>query len=249
MKKIKTFNLNLFLLLLLTSFVLFSCGKKEDSTSKSDSDKKEQSSGSNDEITESTPIHYQMEATGEMKGTWDVYAKDKRAYVKMNYQIGEQTLNSEMWMTEDAMYTVTNMGGKKVGMKMDPKKWAEQNDKKQDFNPLSFKDGCKDCQKIGEEEIIGKKCVIYQDKNGIKYSVYKEKVPLKIVMQKSTIQAKSLEVNAKINDDMFTPPKDVEYTDMDKMLEGVKGMKDMKDLNKMKENLKEMEEGMKNYKK
>lgn len=248
MNKFKSFNLT-FLLLLTVSFVFFSCGKKDDSTSKTDSDKKEQSSGSNDEINESTPIHYQMEATGDMKGTWDVYAKGKKAYVKMNYQVGQQNMNSEMWMTEDAMFTVTDMAGKKVGMKMDPKKWAEQNDKKQDFNPMSFKDGCKDCQKIGEEEVIGKKCVIYQDKNGIKYSVYKEKVPLKIVMQKSTIQAKSLDVNAKISDDMFTPPKDVDYTDMDKMLEGVKGMKDMKDMDKMKENLKQMEEGLKNYKK
>ena len=249
MKKIKALNLTLFLLLLLASFVLSSCGKKENSTSKTDAEKKEQSSGSNDEITEGTPIHYQMEATGQMQGTWDVWVKGKKGYVKMNYKIGEQNLNSEMWMSENAIYTVTDMGGKKVGMKMDPKKWAEQNEKKQDFNPLSFSEGCKDCKKIGEEEVIGKKCDILQDTKGTKFSVYKDKVPLKIVMEKSTIQAKSLDMNAKISDDMLEPPKDVDYTDMDKMLEGVKGMKDMKDMDKMKQNLKEMEEGLKNYKK
>jgi hypothetical protein len=133
-----------------------------------------------------------------------------------------------------------------MGMKIDPKEWAQENKDKKDFNPMSFKEGCKDCEKIGEEEIIGKKCIIYQDKNGIKYSVYQEKIPLKIVMPKVTMQAKSLDVDVKISDDMFNPPNDVEFIEMDKMMEG---FKDMKNMNKMKENLKEMEDAMENYKK
>ncbi len=246
-KSISLINLKLFVFLLLCSFILVSCGKKDDSTSKTDSEKKEEKSDSKIEnITENTPVHYVMEATGEMKGTYEVWGKGKKAYVKMNYEVAGKNMKSEMWMTEDMMYTLTDVAGKKMGIKMDPKKWAEQNEKKKDFNPMSFKEGCKDCEKIGEEEVIGKKCEIYKDKNGIKYSVYKERIPLKIVMEKITMQAKELDIDPKISDDMFNPPKDVEFSDMDKMMEGFKDMKDMK---KMKENLKELEDATKNYKK
>jgi hypothetical protein len=244
MKKNKLISLNLFLALLLSSLIMFNCGKKDKSTINGDSEKKEESK--TETITESTPIHYEMEATGEMKGTWDVWAKGKKAYVKMNYEVAGQNMKSEMWMVDDMMYSVTDLAGKKMGMKMNPKEWAKENEQKKDFNPMSFKDGCKDCEKIGEEEVIGKKCDIYQDKNGIKYSVYEGKIPLKIVMPKMTLQAKKLEVDTKIDDSMFELPKDVEFIEMDKMMEGVKDMKDSK---KMKENLKEMEDMMKKYKK
>ena len=246
-KSVSLIGFKLFLILLLTSFVFVSCGKKDDSTSKKDGDKKEESSDSKIEnITERTPIHYVMVATGDMNGEWDVRAKGKKAYVKMNYEAAGQNMKSEMWMTEDAMYSLSDIAGKKMGMKMDPKKWMEENKDKKDFNPMSFKEGCKDCEKIGEEEVIGKKCVIYKDKHGVKYSVYQEKIPLKIVMEKVTMQAKSLDVDVKISDDMFNPPKDVEFIEMDKMMEGFKDMKDMK---KMKENLKDMEDAMKKNKK
>jgi hypothetical protein len=249
MKKTKLIPFKLFLFMLLTSFVLTSCGKKEESSGSNDTGKKDESANETEKISETTPIHYEMEATGDMKGTWEVWAEGKKAYVKMNYEVGGQKLNSEMWMDNDMIYTVTDMGGKKMGMKMNPKEWAKNNEKKKDFNPMSFKDGCKDCEKIGEEEVIGKKCEIFQDKNGIKYSVYEGKIPLKIVMPHTTLQAKKLDVGVKIEDSMFSPPKDVEYIEMDKMMEGLKDMKNPKNLEKMKENLKDMENAVKNYKK
>lgn len=246
-KSINFKSLNIVIALFLIFSLFVGCGKKDDSTTKTEGNKTEESTDSKSlDISETTPIHYEMEATGDMKGTWEVWAKGKKAYVKMNYEAAGHNMNSEMWMTEDAMYTLSDIGGKKMGMKMDPRKWMEENKNKNDFNPMSFKEGCKDCEKVGEEEVIGKKCVIYKDKHGIKYSVYQEKVPLKIVMEKVTMQAKSLDIGAKISDDMFEPPKDVEFVEMDKMMEG---MKDTKNMNKMKENLKELEDAMKNYKK
>jgi hypothetical protein len=247
MNKNKTFNLigfKLFLLFVLISFVTLGCGKKDDTTTKTDDEKKEESKIEN--ITEGTPIHYEMEATGQMQGTWDVYAKGKKAYVKASYKAAGQDMKSEMWMSEDAMYILSDIGGKKMGMKMDPKKFMQESEQKKDFNALTFKDGCKDCEKIGEEEVIGKKCSIYRDKNGIKYSIYKDKIPLKIVMEKTTMQAKKLEIDANLSDDMFSPPKDVEFMEMDKMMEGFKDMKDMKD---MKEKMKDVEDMMKKYNK
>ena len=248
-KIIGLINIKLFLVLLISSFLFISCGKKEESSGTEGETTEESTETETGNITESTPVHYEMEATGEMKGNWEVWAEGKNAYVKMNYEVAGQKMNSEMWMNNDMMYTLTDLGGKKMGMKMNPKEWAVNNEKKQDFNPMSFKDGCKDCQKIGEEEVIGKKCEIYQDKNGIKYSVYEGKIPLKIVMPHTTLQAKKLEINAKVDPSMFTPPKDVEFIEMDKMMEGLKDMKNPKNMKKMKENLKDMEDAMKNYKK
>jgi hypothetical protein len=39
--------------------------------------KKKSSDSKIENITENTPVHYVMEATGEMKGTWEVWGKGK----------------------------------------------------------------------------------------------------------------------------------------------------------------------------
>jgi hypothetical protein len=186
-----------------------------------------------------------MEATGDITGTYDIYSKGKNVKVSMDATMQGHKTNTEMYSDGNMMYIITEIAGNKTGMKMDPKKFKEQNEHKKEFNPMNFREGCKDCEKIGTEEIIGKSCVIYQDKNGIKYSVYNEQMPLKIVMPKTTMTAKSLDINASFFDDVFTVPKDVHYLDMEKMMD----LKDMKNPKDMKDKLKEMEDVMKNYKK
>ena len=193
-------------------------------------------------ISENTPIHYVMEATGDIQGTYDIYAKGKNVKLTMDATMQGHKTNTEMYSDGNMMYMITEIAGNKTGMKMDPKKFKEQNEEKKEFNPMNFREGCKDCEKIGTEEIIGKPCIIYQDKHGIKYSVYNEQMPLKVVMPKVTMTAKSLEINASFSDDVFTVPKDINYIEMDKMM-------DMKDPKNMKDKLKEMEDVMKNYKK
>lgn len=246
-KNKKALFFNLFTLLIISAFILSGCGKKEDtSTKESAGDKTEQKIDSKSEtITENTPVHYVMEVTGDIKGTYDIYTKGKNLKVNMDAMTQGQKTVSDLYSDGQMIYMVTKFNEKTIGFKIDPKKFKEENEQKKEFNPLKFREGCKDCEKVGEEEVNGKKCIIYQDKNGIKYSVYNEQIPLKIVMPKTTMVVKSLDIDAKFSDDIFTVPKDIEYVDMGSMLD----MKDMKNSKDMKEKLKEMEDVMKNYKK
>jgi hypothetical protein len=246
-KKIVSFaNLNLLLALLFSLFMISGCGKKE-TTEKSAGEEQQQSTETKSEnITENTPLHYKLEAQGEISGTWDIYAKGKQARVNVDMTVAGQKTTSTMYTDGSMMYIITDFAGKKTGMKMDMSKFSEENAKKGEFNPINFKEGCKDCEKIGTDEVIGRKCDVYQDKQGTKYSVYEDKYPLKIVMPKTTIIAKSLDIDVKVSDDMFIPPKDVNYVEMDKMMEGIKGGKDLQD---MKDKMKDMKDAMKNYKK
>ena len=237
-KIVISLSLNLLLVVLVSSIAFIGCGKKE-STEKSAGDKQEETSGSKtDNITENTPVYYELEATGEITGYWKVYAEGKKAKVDMDLTTLGKKTNSTMYTDGTMMYFITDVAGTKTGMKMDIAKFREENQKKGEFNPINFKDGCKDCEKIGTEDVIGKPCVIYQDKKGIKYSVYQDIYPLKVVMPKTTITAKKIEINVKVSDDMFTPPKDVNYIEMDKMMEGFKNPQDLKNmeeqLNKLK---------------
>lgn len=237
-KKVNLQILNLFLLVTLSSFIIYGCGKKE-TTEQSSGNKQDQvSENKSDNITEGTSIHYILQATGDMVGKWDVYAKEKKAKVNLDFTVAGRETHSEMYRDGTLMYMITDVAGKKTGIKMDIEKFTEENSKKGEFNPMNFKDGCKDCEKIGSEQILGRDCTIYQDKKGTKYSVYQDKYPLKIVMPKTTITAKSFDIDVKVADDMFDPPKDINYVEMDKMMEGLKNPKDLKNmeeqLNKLK---------------
>lgn len=242
----KTFFYNIITILVISAFLISGCGKKGDTTkTESEGNKTEQKSGTDENITENTPIHYVWESTGDVVGTYDTYSKGKQMKITMDVTVHGQKTLTEMYSDGNMIYMITDVNGKKVGMKMDPKKFQQENEQKKEFNPLNFKEGCKDCEKIGEEDVIGKHTVIYQDKNGIKYSLYKDKIPLKIVSKNTTMTAKSLDLDAKFSNDIFTTPKDIEYLDMDKMLD----LKDMKNSKDLKEEMKKMEEIEKNFKK
>ncbi|RPI17319.1 MAG: hypothetical protein EHM58_09625 [Ignavibacteriae bacterium] len=245
-KNNKSFFFNLFTIVLISVFLVSGCGKKDEANKDAAGDKSEKKTEiSSETITENTPVHYVMDATGDIQGTYDIYSKGKNLKVNMDVTTHGQKTMSDLYSDGQMIYLVTSIAEKKVGMKMDPKSFKEENEGKKEFNPLNFREGCKDCEKIGEEEVNGKKCIIYKDKNGTKYSVYNEQIPLKIVMEKSTMTVKSLDVNAKFSDDVFTVPKDIEFLDMDKLFD----MKDMKDSKGLKEEMKKMEDVMKNYKK
>jgi hypothetical protein len=239
--------ITIFTVVLFSIFILAGCGKKEEATkNESAGNKTEQKTEtSNENITENTPIHYVWESAGDVTGTYDVYSKGKLMKINMDVTTHGQKSVSDMYSDGNLIYMITDVSGKKVGMKMDPKKFQKDSESKKEFNPMNFREGCKDCEKIGEEDVIGKHCLIYQDKNGVKYSVYKESIPLKIISKNYTMTAKSLDLNAAFSNDIFTVPKDIEYMDMDKMLD----MKDLKNSKDLKEEMKKMEDVMKNYKK
>jgi hypothetical protein len=201
MSKLKIFTP---LLVLLFSVLLLSgCGKK----------------GTDVEITDKSPVHLKYDVSGKDKGTLDLYYKGKS--VKMEIvSTGEQAANVVMYVKDEMLYMVMDMAGQKMGIKSSVK---DDKDFKEFSNMINVKDKLKDMKKSGTDEVLGYKCDVYEsDKDG-KVSVYKEMVPLKMISKKVTMPATLFEPNASFKDDMFEPPKDIEFkseSDLQNMFNG-----------------------------
>lgn len=243
----KKIFLNIILFVSFVCFALVGCGKKDDSgnTSGNKSDKK-----SSDELNPGKPFYVEFEIKGSEKGTgkMSAYYAEKKVRSQSTMEVSGQKMTATAYYDGgEYMYMVSEFGGIKQGMKM---KKDEFGKKEGEYDVYTFKDKLKEMDKIGEEEIIGRKCEIYKSKDG-KYtiSLYKEMVPLKFSSGdgKAFMVATKFETDVKVTDDMFTPPSDVKYTDATDM------MKDLKNktgnMDEMKDKMKEMEDAMKKYKK
>jgi hypothetical protein len=252
----KKFNLipKLSFVFALSFLMLLGCGKKEDGTTKTD-DKKNDSKESTDKTSFSTdkPFLVEFEITGKEKGTGTVtaiYNGTKCRSTSTFDMDGKKFSATAYFDGGDVVYTVSEVAGVKMGMKMDKKKFS---DAKDNVDVNSFRDYIDQMEKTGEEEIIGYKCEIYKHKEkNFTVSLHEKTVPLRMGTSdgKTFMKATKLEQNVKVTDDMFTAPKDVNYVDMTNMLEDMKNMKDGgKNMQDLKDKTKEMEEIMKNYKK
>ncbi len=232
-------------LLFCVSFIIAGCGGKKDSTK---TDSKTESTDVSD-IKQGQTFEVTFDIKGNVTGTMDAIYADKKARIKSNMNVHGQNMTSTSYMDGQMVYIVSEIGGMKTGMKMDSKKYAESTGKKEgQYDVTSFKDHLKDYDKVGTEEILGRKCDIYQSKDGkFKISVYKETIPLKFDFGTMSFVATKLDTDVKVSDDTFTPPKDVTYMEMDDMMKDVGKMKD--NMKNLQEKTKEMEDAMKKYNK
>ncbi|HMQ80290.1 MAG TPA: hypothetical protein PKE39_13350 [Ignavibacteria bacterium] len=242
------------LVLLMSTFMISGCGKKEDSTSKSD-DNKSDSKETTDKtsFSKDKPFMVEFEVTGKEKGNGTVSAiyDGKKCRSTSTFDADGKKFSATAYFDGgDIVYTVSDIAGVKMGMKFDKKKFS---DTKDNVDVNSFRDYIDQMEKIGEEEIIGYKCEIYKHKEkNFTVSLYEKTVPLRMGSAdgKTYMKATKFEKDVKVTDDMFKAPQDVKYMDMTNMLEDMKNMKDGgKNLQDLKDKTKEMEEIMKNYKK
>lgn len=260
MRKIKsvTFgSLNLLIVMLLVSLLIYGCGKKEtigtDGKDNKTEKKDENNSGS---FSTDKPFMVEFEITGREKGSGTVKAvyNGKKCRSESSFDVEGKKISATAYFDGgDVVYTVTDMGGIKMGVKFDKKKFS---DTKDNVDVNSFRDYLDQMEKIGEEEILGYKCEIYKHKEkNITVSLYEKTVPLRMGSAdgKTFMKATKFEKDVKVTDDMFVAPKDVKYTDMSNMMEDMKKLGADKDFNKKMENLKdktkELDDAMKNYKK
>lgn len=170
--------------------------------------------GANVELTENTPVHIKYDVAGKEPGTLDVIYKGKNAKMNITMTKDGQSMNMGMILKDKTMYTIMEQEGKKMGFKSD----VTNDESMKDFYALmDAKDKIKEMEKTGSEDVMGYKCDIYKDKKGDLLSVYKEKVPLKIVSKDVSMTATVFEPDFKIADDIFEPPKDIEFMDMNNM--------------------------------
>ncbi|MBE2218960.1 MAG: hypothetical protein IAE90_12190 [Ignavibacteria bacterium] len=256
-KKTPGFILNFFIVLIISSFVITGCGKKDDSTTGKD-EKKTDSKESSDKSTfdRSKPFMVEFELTGSEKGKGTVsaiYNGDKCRSTSSFDADGKRFSATAYFDGGDVVYTVSEIAGVKMGMKFDKKKFS---DTKDNVDVNSFRDYIDQMEKIGDEEILGYKCEIYKHKEkNFTVSLYEKTVPLRMGSAdgKTYMKATKFEKDVKVTDDMFKAPEGVKYMDMTNMLEDMKKMGENKDgkknMEELKDKTKEMEEIMKNYKK
>ncbi len=203
----------------LVAILLNGCGKKEDAGDKKDGKTEQKTEQKKDiSFSENSSYHLKYEAKSEkLKGTMDFYFKDKNAKIVVNFNEGDKKIGSSMFFENKILYMITEVEGKKIGMKMDVSESKEAN-----TEIVNVKDKLKDYEKIGTDEVIGYKCNVYKTKEGTKLSVYKDAFALRIVDKKGDeFVATLLEQDINIADDFFTPPKDMEYMDfsnLDKLI-------------------------------
>jgi hypothetical protein len=200
-----------FLALILSAVILLNgCGKKKDSPDAKDkkTDKKEIS------YSEGSSYHIKYESKSpEEKGSMDFYFKGKSAKIEVSMMVGDKKNDASMYYADKTVYMITEIEGKKMGMKMD----VNEN-KDSEFDIVNIKDKLKDYEKMGTDDVLGYKCDIYKTKDGTLISIYNDAFGLKIVdKNKKEVVATVFEQDVKLADDFFTAPKDVEYMDMGNM--------------------------------
>ena len=242
------FKIAVLFMLILSLTLLYSCGKKDDGTKSGDNKDSKSDSKKDEGISFDKPIHVEFKIAGSVTGTLNAIYFQKKARSESTYETGGRKMSATGYFDGgEYMYMVTDFGGQKMGMKI---KKDEMGKKEDQIDALTFKDKLKEMDKIGTEEIIGRKCDIYKTKDGkTQMSIYKETIPLKISNGegKMVMEATKLETDVKVDDNTFTPPSDVTYMDASDMMKDLKNSKeDMKDL---KDKTKQMEEMMKKYKK
>lgn len=221
------------LLLFVVVFVItiIGCSKKNETASTDTKDKTEKAEEKKEvkdvAFDENGKYHlkYEYNIGNEEKYTMDMYAKGKT--MRIETEMGKKGTSLNI-IKGDILYMVTDMDGQKFGMKMNIK--DSKKTKNEDMSDIvrDIKDKIKDYEKTGTEEILGyNKCNVYKAPNNTTFSLYKDMVALRVKGDKFEMVAKEFDPSASIGDEMFEPPKDVEYMDMNNL-----------DMGKMKELMK-----------
>jgi hypothetical protein len=230
--------------------VLIGCGKKDDTKTSDNKDTKTESK-KDESNSFDKPISVEFKMEGNMNGTVNAVYFEKKSRSQSNVEVAGQKMTATAYFDGgDYMYMVSEIAGKKMGMKI---KKDQYNKKEGEIDPLNFKEQLSKMDKIGTEEILGKTCDIYRAKDSsYQMSIYKEMVPLKFSSGKGKVvmTATKFDTDAKVDDNTFTPPKDITYMDAGEMIKDMKDMKNPTDkMKNLEEKKKEMEDLMKKYKK
>jgi len=218
-------NLNKFFVLfvMFSLLGLYSCGKKEgttttDSKTGTNSESKTESSGSNSNITASSDFTIKYDVTGKVKGSLTTYKKGDRIKQKMSMDVEGMKMNTDNYYDDKFAYVVMDVMGKKIGTKVDIGKYKTEGAAEgKDIDYADLKNYLKDKKKTGTETVMGKECDVYELGKDVTMSVYNGMIPLKIATPNMTMTAVSMDNKADISTDELDPPKDIEFTDMTSM--------------------------------
>jgi len=225
----KTFTRFSIVLIVFSLLALYSCGKKDTGStdskttdSKTSTDSKSESSG-NKEVTASGDFTIKYDLTGKVKGDVVTYKKGNRIRQDINMDVKGAKMITNSYYDDKFVYTVMDIMGKKVGTKIDISKYKSEGAKEgKDIDYKDMENYLKDKKKVGTETILGKECDIYETAKGVKLSVTKQYIPLKIETEPMTMVAVSMSDKVSISDSEMDVPKDVSFSDVNGMLKNMK---------------------------
>jgi hypothetical protein len=214
MNKTSFFRLySVFLYLLIVS-AFVSCGKKEDAPKTENKDTVKTTTPPKTETP--TSAHVVFNVTGDRVGTDDAYLSGKKMRQVMD--VKKDGVMKKITLISDGktFYLISETGGKKLGMKMpldSSKDFTMQKSPGEDFEDFVSK--LNSFPTVGSETILDKKCDLKITPHKDTMAVYMG-FPLKANFRSKGFYmiATKFEPDPKITDDMFVPPTDVEYIDL-----------------------------------
>lgn len=217
MKKILITKLTLTTAAFLIAVFFFSCGKKDDApkTEKKDSVKTTETKKEENPTT----AHVVFNVTGDRVGTDDAYLSGKKMRQVMDVKKDGVMKQISLYSDGKMFYLISETGGRKVGIKMPLDSSADFTLKKspgEDFE--DFVSRLNNFPTVGSEEILGYKCDLKLTDHKDTMAVYKG-FPLKANFRSKGFYmiATKFEADVKVTDDMFEPPKDVQFIDYSMM--------------------------------
>ena len=209
---------NIFFSLLIIS-VLISCGKKEDASKTENKDSVKTTTPPKTETSAPTSAHVVFDVTGNRTGTDDAYLSGKNMRQVMDVKIGGVMKKITLISDGKTFYLISESGGKRLGMKMpldSSKDFTMQKSPGEDFEDFVSK--LNSFPTVGTETILDKKCDLKITPHKDTMAVYMG-FPLKANFRSKGfyMMATKFDENPKITDDMFVPPTDVEYIDLNMM--------------------------------
>lgn len=205
--------------LLMIAVIFFSCGKenkKESTGGKTDNkDTSSSSAGSDSKKTDmiSNDFIINYDISGKVSGNMSMYRGGDKIKQVMNMEVMGVNTSSNIYIMNDIVYTVTDVGGAKFGNKINLDEYNKKN-RSTGETITDFKDFEKflaDKKIIGTEEILGKKCDIYETAKGVDVSIYDKKYILKIKSPEFTAVATEMDPSPTFASNEFEIPRDVEF--------------------------------------
>lgn len=204
---------------LIIAVIFFSCGKdnkKESTGEKTDTrDTSTVSAGSDSKNTDlmSNDFIINYDISGKMSGSMSMYRDGDKIKQIMNMEVMGVKTSSNIYIMNDVVYTITDVGGTKFGNKINLDEYNKKN-RSTGETITDFKDFEKflsDKKIIGTEEILGKKCDIYETAKGIDVSIYDKRYILKIKSPEFTAVATEMDPSPTFSANEFEIPDDVNF--------------------------------------
>ncbi len=212
------------LYIFLISISIFSCGKEDKNESQSNKTETPKTETNKSAVNLSNDFIVDYDIEGKLKGKMVIYRNGEKLKQNMNTELMGLKTSNEVYIIDNNVYSIIEVGGKKMGNKTD---LTSYNSKKKTAETITdfreFEKSLEGKKITGTENIIGYDCDIYEFSQDVFLSVYNKRYILKIKSPEFTATATVLNTNPKFSGNEFVIPDDVSFK-----------TPDMKDLNMQK---------------